>query len=58
MNAPQYRVRLLAHAVVVYNGRSYALASKCMDALDYDRILERRERDGWQTVISVERGAC
>ncbi len=56
MNAQgyQYRVRLLQKPVMLYNGRSFETAARVMDMARHDRILERRERDGWRTVMSVE----
>lgn len=52
----QYRVRLLQAPVMLYNGRSFEYAVMVMDRTTSDRILERRELDGWRTVISVEGG--
>ena len=54
----QYRVRLLRQHVMLYNGHSFELASQYLDSTDADRILERREPDGWRTCISVEMGTC
>ena len=54
----QYRVRLLRHPVLLYNGRSFEHAARVMDATGEDRVLERREWDGWRSVISVEMGTC
>ncbi len=50
----QYRVRLLTHPIVIYNGRSFKLASMHMDALTCDRVMERQMADGWRAVVSVE----
>lgn len=52
----QYRVRLLKQPAILYNGRSFEHAAHVMDMATHDRVLERRERDGWKTVISVEHG--
>ena len=52
----QYRVRLLKQPVILYNGRSFAHAAHVMDVATHDRVLERREYDGWRTCISVENG--
>lgn len=52
----QYRVRLLGQPVMLYNGRSFETAARVMDMAAHDRILERREWDGWRTVMSVEYG--
>ena len=54
--APQYRVRLLKEPVMLYNGRSFEHATHVMDVSTHDRIMERRESDGWKTVMSVENG--
>ena len=56
MHAYQYRVRLLNAPVMPYNGHSFELASYVADRLTCDYILERRDWDGWRTVISVELG--
>jgi len=56
-DAYQYRVRLLCEPVMLYNGRSFAHAAHVMDMCSSDRVLERRESDGWKTVISVETGS-
>ena len=55
-NMPQYRVRLLREPVMLYNGRSFEHAAHVMDMCTSDRVLERRESDGWHSVISVENG--
>ena len=54
----QYRVRLLHLPVMLYNGRSFEQASRTMDMTCEDRVLERREWDGWRSIISVEMGQC
>lgn len=54
--APQYRVRLLREPVMLYNGRSFEHAAHVMDMCKHDRVMERRESDGWKSVISVENG--
>ena len=54
----QYRVRLLKASIILYNGRSFETAARVMDLATHDRILERREVDGWRTVVSVEGGSC
>jgi len=56
MHAYQYRVRLLNEPVMLYNGRSFDQAAHVMDMCSSDRVMERREWDGWRTVISVELG--
>jgi hypothetical protein len=52
----QYRVRLLGKPIMLYNGRSFEHAAHVMDMSTSDRVLERRDADGWRTVISVENG--
>ena len=54
----QYRVRLLRHPIMLYNGRSFEQAALVMDATGEDRVLEQRTWDGWRSIISVENGTC
>ena len=57
MSTHQYRVRLIRAPVMLYNGRSFEQAARTMDSISEDRVLERREVDGWRSVISVEGGS-
>lgn len=55
----QYRVRLLKHPVLIYNGPSFERAALYLDEYEaMDRVLEVRACDGWHIVISVEMGTC
>jgi hypothetical protein len=54
MTGPQYRVRLLRKPVMLYNGRDFERAALVLDTTREDRVLERRDWDGWRSVISVE----
>ena len=52
----RYRVRLLSHPIILYNGHSFELAAQYLDSILYDRVLERHEHDGWRSVISIQGG--